>query len=99
VTLYMGQWAVPTGTIATFSLPPGPYNATFYNISTVATVYAALGTSPTVAPPLNANNGLVMHSIPTSWYGYQGERGGTIWILNPSASTTAAVNYVISVQQ
>jgi hypothetical protein len=99
MSLYMGQWGVSTGTIATFNIPPGVYNITMYNISTLATIYMALGTSPTVAPNLTITNGLQLHSIPTTWNGYQGERGGTMWLLNTLATSTVPVNYILSTQE
>jgi hypothetical protein len=99
----MGQWALSgvsaTAGTVTFEIPPGPYNATLYNVNTAATFYMAIGTSPTVMPPgFNTNTGMVMHSIPTSWNGYQGASGGYLWVIS---STTAAstFNYILSVQQ
>jgi hypothetical protein len=101
VALNMGQWGVPTGTIATITIPPGPYNITVYNANTAAntTLWMAMGTSPTVAPNLTTTNGMVMHSIPTSWSGYQGSRGGVLWALNTTSSSTVPYNYVLVTQE
>jgi hypothetical protein len=104
--LYMGQFnvvgSVPTATI---NIPPGVYNMTMYNVNTASPVYLAVGTSPTVAPPgfntaSSALVGLQCHSIPTSWNGYQGSRGGVLWAASTlSSSTTIAVNYILSTQE
>ena len=96
MSLYMGQFTVATGTVPTIALPSGTYNMTVYN-TTGTTLWLALGTSPTVAPPLTINNGLAMHSIPTSWNGYQAQKGGTLWALNTGSA--AAFNYILSTQQ
>jgi hypothetical protein len=63
------------------------------------TFYMAVGTSSTNIPPgLSTNTGLVMHSVPTYWNGYQGETAGFLWVIS---STTAAssFNYILSTQQ
>ncbi len=106
MALYMGQFnvvgSVPTTTI---NFPPGVYNMTLYNVSTASSVYLAVGTSTTTAPP-NFNTasgsliGLQCHSIPTSWNGYQGSRGGVLWAMSTlSTSTTVPVNYILSTQE
>jgi hypothetical protein len=102
MALDMGQWPT-SGTLATagtftFAIPPGPYNITVYNTGS-ATYYLGIGTSSTTAPPgLSTTSGMVMHSLPTSWNGYQGASGGYLWVI---CSTTAAssFNYVLSTQQ
>ena len=110
MALNMGQWAV-AGTLptATFQIPPGPYNLTMYN-TTSTTIWMAIGTSPTSAPvsgstlagtalttPLT-QNWLNLHSIPTSFNGYQGAQGGTLWALN-TANTTVMFSYILSTQE
>jgi hypothetical protein len=104
--LYMGQFnvigSVPTVTI---NIPPGVYNMTLYNVNTASSVYLAVGTSPTTAPPNftaanGPNIGLQCHSIPTSWNGYQGSRGGVLWAMSTvSTSVTVPVNYILSTQE
>jgi hypothetical protein len=112
VALNMGQWAVPGGTAPTplFNIPPGPYNMTIYN-TFVSTVWLAVGTSSTVVPaPFAATTPtqsaslstvwLSMHSIPTSFSGYQGAGGGYLWGM--STATTAVTtyfNYILATQE
>lgn len=101
--LYMGQWnlsgtAATAGT-STFNIPPGPYNMAMYNVNASVTFYMGIGTSATVMPSnLNTVNGLVMHSVPTYWNGYQGSPAGYLWVI---ASSTAAssFNYILSTQE
>lgn len=103
MALNMGQWTV-SGTVATagtstLNIPPGVYNMAIYNVNTAVTFYMGVGTSSTAAPPgLSTGSGLVMHSIPTYWNGYQGESAGYLWVIS---STTAAssFNYILSSQQ
>lgn len=88
----MGQATVPTAsTVAIFTVPPGLCNVTFWNVST-PNVY--VGTSTAVT----ATNGLVCHSIPTSFFSYVSARGATFYGAN-TAATGAAVNYIISTDQ
>jgi hypothetical protein len=103
VALYMGQWnmsgSAATAGTCTLNIPPGPYNMAMYNVNTAITFYMGVGTSSTTMPAqLSTVNGLVMHSVPTYWNGYQGESGGYLWVI---ASSTAAssFNYILSVQQ
>ena|ERR1700677_3399645 len=99
MTLVMGQWPVTgTAATATLNIPPGVYNLTLYNVNTAATFYMGVGSSPTVAPNLSTINGMIMHSIPTSWNGYQGETAGYLWVISTSAGTVA-FNYILSTQQ
>src|ERR1700689_2125858 len=102
----MGQFnvagSVPTATI---TIPSGVYNMTVYNVSGAGAVYLAMGTSAVTAPS-NFNTvtstlvGLQCHSIPTSWNGYQGSKGGVLWAATTLASsTTIPVNYVLSTQE
>jgi hypothetical protein len=100
MALNMGQWNVG-GTIATtvvtMNIPPGPYNMTVYNTGS-ATFYMGIGTSPTSAPPgLTTSSGMVMHSIPTSWNGYQGAGGGFLWVI--ASTAPSAFNYILSTQE
>jgi hypothetical protein len=110
MALNMGQWPV-TGTLptVTFNIPPGPYNITLYN-TTATTVWLAIGTSATSAPvsgstlsgTLLTNNltstWLNLHSIPTSFNGYQGASGGYLWALN-TVNTTVMFSYILSTQE
>jgi hypothetical protein len=101
--LYMGQFNVAgTAPTVTINIPPGVYNITMYNVAG-GSVWLAVGTSSTTAPPNftaanGPNIGLQCHSIPTSWNGYQGSRGGVLWGLN-TAATTIPVNYILSTQE
>lgn len=96
----MGQWPITgTAATATLNIPPGPYNMAMYNTSTTITFYMAVGTSPTTPPPgFTTTSGLVMHSVPTYWNGYQGASGGYLWVIS-STSGTGSFNYILSVQQ
>jgi hypothetical protein len=102
VSIYMGQWNCPPGTAPTFNIPPGVYNITIYNATTVGTtIWLAMGTSGTTPPPnvgTPPTTWLQLHTIPTSWNGYQGAAGGNMWSIN-TAATTVPINYVLSVQQ
>ena len=103
MALNMGQWSV-SGTVATagtstLNIPPGVYNIALYNVNTAVTFYMAVGTSNTTMPPgFSTVSGLVMHSVPTYWNGYQGSSAGFLWVIS---STTAAssFNYILSTQQ
>ena len=98
--LSMGQWSVTgTAATATMNIPPGPYNVAIYNVNTAVTFYMAIGTSSTTAPPgFGTASGLVMHSVPTYWNGYQGASAGFLWVIS-STSGTSSFNYILSVQQ
>ena len=110
MALNMGQWPV-TGTLptVTFQIPPGPYNITMYNTSTT-TLWLAVGTSPTAAPvggntasgtalttPIMAS-WLNLHSIPTSFNGYQGANGGYLWAYS-NTTATISFSYILSTQE
>jgi hypothetical protein len=100
VSLVMGQWNV-AGTAATtactLNIPPGVYNMAIYNVGT-STFYMAVGTSSTSPPPgLSTASGLVMHSVPTYWNGYQGESAGFLWVI--SSTAPSSFNYILSTQQ
>ena len=101
--LYMGQWNMSgvsaTAGTSTLNIPPGVYNMAIYNTSATITFYMGVGTSSTIMPAnLNTTNGLVMHSVPTYWNGYQGSSGGFLWVI---ANSTAAssFNYILSTQE
>ena len=88
----MGQATVPSAsTVKLFTIPSGLCNATFWNVST-PNIY--VGTSSAVT----AVNGLVCHSIPTSFSNYVSSSGATFWGANTSA-TGGIVNYVIVTAQ
>ena len=114
MAVYMGQFGVPGNTAPTvlFNVPPGPYNITMYNTNATA-IYVAFGSSPTAIPnPYTAGatslgtasafslttNWLSMHSIPTSWSGYQGNRGGYLWGMS-TGGTVTAFNYILITQE
>lgn len=111
MALNMGQFPV-AGTLptVTFNIPPGNFNLTLYNLNTAITLWLAMGTSPSSAPVSgNTASGtvltnaltaswLTLHSIPTSFNGYQGAGGGYLWALNVN-STTATFNYILSTQE
>jgi len=99
--LNMGQWQI-AGTVATtvctLNIPPGPYNIAMYNVNTAVTFYMGVGTSSTTAPPgLSTNSGMVMHSIPTYWNGYQGASGGFLWVI--ASTAPSSFNYILDTQQ
>lgn len=103
MSLYIGQWQVPsTVPTAIFPIPPGVYNLTMYNVAT-GTVWCAFGTSPTTPPPgftvntAGTVNGLQLHTIPTSWNGYQSSRGGYLWAF--TSAGTVPINYILSTQE
>jgi hypothetical protein len=100
VALNMGQWNVAGTvgtTVCTLNIPPGVYNMTVYNTG-AATFYMGVGTSSTTPPPgLTTVSGMVMHSIPTSWNGYQGASGGFLWVI--ASAAPSAFNYVLDTQQ
>jgi hypothetical protein len=103
MAIYMGQWQVPPGTSNTFTLPPGVFDATIYNNSSTA-IYLAVGTSPTTPPPnvgTPPTTWLQLHSVPTSFNGYQGSGsgGGHVWAISTASTATVPVNYIISTQQ
>ncbi len=88
----MGQATAPsTNTVALFTVPAGLCNVTFWNVST-PNVY--VGTSTAVT----ATNGLVCHSIPTSFMNYVSSKGATFYGANTSA-TGGVVNYIIVTAQ
>jgi hypothetical protein len=59
-----------------------------YNTS-ATTIYLGTGSN------VSATNGLVMHSVPTAFQGFQGEAGIQLWAF---AGTATTFNYIISYQ-
>lgn len=85
----MGQANVPgSSTVPIFTVPPSYSAVTFYSLS-VQTTY--IGTSTA----LTTSNGMVCHSIPTSFNGFMGSKGATFYATTGN-STAATVNYIIS---
>jgi hypothetical protein len=92
MTLIMGQATVPSNsTVPLFQIPPGFVSVTMYNINT-STVF--LGTSASVSP----TNGLVMHSVPTSFTGSMTSKAAMIYGAN-TAGTGTSINYIIDSDQ
>jgi hypothetical protein len=91
VAVVMGNATVPSSnTVAAFTVPPGLSNVTIFNNNTAATnVY--VGTSVKVS----SSNGLVCHSLPTSFNAYPGSAGCTIYATTGGA-TASSLNYIIS---
>jgi hypothetical protein len=82
-----GAWAVPaSSTVPVFFIPPLS-NITLYNIG-AQQVY--LGTSAQVS----AANGLVCHSIPTTFFTHVGSRGTQVYATTGNA-TPGTVNYLL----
>ena len=88
----LGQATAPSATTAAlFTVPPGLCNVTFWTLGSPS-LYIGTSTAVTTA------NGLVCHSIPTSFNSYVGSRGATFYAANTSATSTS-VNYIISTDQ
>lgn len=88
MTYVIGQATAPTGaTVALFTVPPGLCNVTFWNPSAVPVL---MSTSKATA-----SNGVVCHSIPTSFFTYVSNAGATVYGANTSG-TAASVNYIIA---
>lgn len=87
----MGQSTVPaSNTVPLFQIPPGLVNVTIYNVNTAATnVY--IGTTAKVT----STDGMVCHSIPTSFFGYMGSSGIMLYGTTGGA-VASSINYVIS---
>jgi hypothetical protein len=83
----LGSWNVPGSSTVPVFMIPALCNITFYNIG-VQQVY--LGTTPQVS----SANGLVCHSIPTSFFTYVGSRGTQIYATTGNA-TAGTLNFVL----
>lgn len=89
----MGQATVPTAsTVALFTVPPSLCNVTFWSVSAVP-VYIGTSTAVTTA------NGLVCHSIPTSFMTYIGSKGAVFYGVNTNATTVASVQFILVTDQ
>ena len=91
--LLMGQFNV-SGTVPApipISVPGGSYTMVMYTTAPT-TVFMGTGTALTSA------NGYALHTVPTTWQGYQGEAGATIYAVCGSTGATIPVNYVLSYQ-
>ena len=89
----MGQAVVSTAATSQllFRVPPGLCNVTFWNPGTTATIYVGTGTAVT------ATNGLVCHSIPTSFSSYVSSGGATFW--GTVSSGPGTISYIIVTDQ
>ena len=89
----MGQVVMSTAATVQqlFRMPAGLCNVTFWNNTAAATIYVGSSTTVTSA------NGLVCHSIPTSFYQYVSS-GGTQFY-GTVASGPATVSYIIVTDQ
>jgi hypothetical protein len=89
----MGQVVMSTAATIQplFRMPAGLCNVTFWNNTAAATIYVGSSTSVTSA------NGLVCHSIPTSFFQYVSS-GGTQFY-GTVASGPATVSYIIVTDQ
>jgi hypothetical protein len=87
----LGQATVPaSNTVPLFQVPPGWCNVTIYNVNTAATsVY--LGSNSKVSPA----DGIICHSVPTSFFGYMGSSGIMVWGTT-GGTIASSVNYLIS---
>jgi hypothetical protein len=89
VAIIMGQATVPaSNTVPIFTVPPSYSAVTFYSLSAQATY---IGTSTAVT----TSNGMVCHSLPTSFNAFIGSKGVTFYATTGNA-TAATVNYIIS---
>ena len=90
--MIMGSATVPAGTTGTllFNIPPSYCSVTFYNLAT-ASVWVGTSTAVTSA------NGLLCHSIPTSFQAFVGSKGGPLYGTTGSTVNTsvATVQYII----
>ena len=89
MTLIMGQFTVTTSTVPIFQVPPGACSITMYN-TTATNVW--LGTSTAVT----STNGLVMHTIPTSFQNFMTSKGAQIYGF---ASAATSINIIIATDQ
>lgn len=88
----MGQIPVTGGsTVPLFRVPPGLCNVTFWNNTPTATVYVGTNTAVTSA------NGLICHSIPTSFYNYVSS-GGTQFF-GTVATGPGTISYILVTDQ
>jgi len=85
----MGQIVVTTaaGVVPLLRLPAGLCNVTFWNSALTGTVY--VGTSTAVT----ASNGLVCHSIPTSFFQYVSSGGTQLY--GTAATATGTISYIL----
>lgn len=88
----MGQVAVAGGSVVPlFRVPAGLCNVSFWNNTPTATVY--IGSSTLVT----SSNGLICHSIPTSFFSYVSSDGAGFF--GTVATGPATVSYIIVTDQ
>jgi hypothetical protein len=84
----MGQIVVTGGAVAPlFRVPAGLANVTFWNNTPAATIYVGSSTTVTAA------NGLVCHSIPTSFFNYVSSAGAQFY--GTVAAGPGTISYII----
>jgi hypothetical protein len=83
----MGQWAV-SGTVAIFTVPPGPCAVTMY--APTGVVYAGTSTALTTA------NGMSVSTSPVTFTCWPGSTGAQLYGTVGTAATTVNIHYVIS---
>jgi hypothetical protein len=95
VAIIVGAATVPAGTTGTllFTVPPSWCNVTFYNLS-AATVWIGTSTAVTTA------NGLMCHSLPTSFQTFMASKGAPFYGTTGSTVSTsvATIQYCISTE-
>jgi hypothetical protein len=88
----MGQIAVAGGSVVPlFRVPAGLCNVTFWNNTAAATIY--VGTSTAVT----SSNGLVCHSIPTSFFSYVSSGGAQFY--GTVSTGPGTLSYIITTDQ
>ena len=87
MSLNMGQAAV-SGTVAVFTVPPGPCAVTMY----VATGAVYTGTSTA----LTTSNGMSVPTYPVTFTAFPGSQGAQIYATVGTAATTVALHYIVS---
>lgn len=89
--LIMGQATIPTSVVPILQVPPGPCSVTWYNFSTVNTIYVGTTTAVTTA------NGMAVHNVPVTFQGFMTSRGSQVYGIASPAS--AVLNYIIMTDQ
>ena len=89
----MGQVSVNSGggVVPLLRLPAGLCNVTLWNSALTGTIY--VGTSTAVT----ASNGLVCHSIPTSFFQYVSSGGTQLY--GTAATANGTISYIVVTDQ
>ncbi len=72
MAIVMTQYSLSTSTVPVFTLPPGTYSLTMYNVG-AGTAY--LGTSTAIT----TTNSLVVHTVPTNVQGFPTSKGSQVY--------------------